>query len=251
MDSKVVNKAISERIKPFLKENGFTEFTSRNAWRYREERIEVINFQSFNSYLADGLGCTTYSFAINLGIYFKCFEKTPWFDRNALTKPAEYECHVREDLEKGIKQAKLFHPYGANPSSFGWEKEREDIWFVKEDGCNLDEVITDAKNSINHEGLKFFEDKSDLLAVIKYHEQDAKKRGMSWIAADMISTLSLDLGDIDKAIKACESAMNQYLERFKLTMELRKKYKNKFNDPHPYEKAEKRLDILRKLHQSK
>jgi hypothetical protein len=33
MDSKVVNKVIKKHIWPFLKEQGFSKFTSRNAWR--------------------------------------------------------------------------------------------------------------------------------------------------------------------------------------------------------------------------
>lgn len=70
MDSKIVNKAIKQHIIPVLKENGFKVITQRSAWRYNTTRIDVINFQSFNSYLAESVGCTTFSFAVNLGIYF-------------------------------------------------------------------------------------------------------------------------------------------------------------------------------------
>ena len=70
MDSKVVNKVINKNIWSFLKEQGFSMFTSRSAWRFNQDTIEIINFQSFNSYLAEVLGCTTYSFTVNLAIYF-------------------------------------------------------------------------------------------------------------------------------------------------------------------------------------
>lgn len=90
MDSKIVNKEIKKTIKPFLQAVGFTKFSERNAWRYRDEFIEVINFQSFNSYLADGVGCTTYSFAINLGVYFKWKERIPLFGHLEQARNSEY-----------------------------------------------------------------------------------------------------------------------------------------------------------------
>ncbi len=68
MDSKVVNKAIRDVIRPFLKENEFTKFTGRDSWRVKKDTIEVINFQSFNSYNADILGVTSFSFGVNLGV---------------------------------------------------------------------------------------------------------------------------------------------------------------------------------------
>lgn len=70
MDSKVINKVINKNIWSFLKEQGFIMFTPRSAWRFNQDTIEIIDFQSFNSCLAEVLGCTTYSFTVNLAIYF-------------------------------------------------------------------------------------------------------------------------------------------------------------------------------------
>ena len=61
MDSSVVNGWIRKRIWPVLRDGGFTRFTPRTAWRYIPTRIEIVNFQSFNSYLAESVGATTYS----------------------------------------------------------------------------------------------------------------------------------------------------------------------------------------------
>jgi hypothetical protein len=69
MDSKSVNKEIRQTIWPLLREAGFWRFSSRSAWRHAESRVEVLNFQSFNSYNAGVLGCTTYSFSVNLGVF--------------------------------------------------------------------------------------------------------------------------------------------------------------------------------------
>jgi hypothetical protein len=111
MDSKVVNKAIKKEIFPFLKENGFTEFNSRNALRFSDQQIDIINFQSFNSYLAKGVGCTTYSFAINYDVYYKCYEKTPWFNGKIPSKSSEYVWSEQARIKKTLNQSKLFHPY--------------------------------------------------------------------------------------------------------------------------------------------
>jgi hypothetical protein len=242
MDSKVVNKAIRKEIFPFLKKYGFTEFNTRNALRFTDQQVDIINIQSFNSYLADGVGCTTYSFAINYYVYYKCYEKTPWFKGKAPSKPSEYMWMEQCRIKKTLNQAKLFHPYGKHNG-----KDRDDTWYVKEDGSNLDEVIKNATDNIRNGGFKFFERKSNLLEVIKENEEEAKKRGMFWVAADRISTLALELGDIDKAIKALELTQKQYSENYKGTLELRKQYKNKFDDPTPYERAEERIQVLRKL----
>src|SRR6266851_3843005 len=92
VNSKVVNGAIRAQIRPLLKEHGFVKFTSRTSWRFTEQTIHVLNFQSFNSYLAEGVGSTTYSFAINLGCYIKaipsrlgCFKQ-----ENGYLMPPEY-----------------------------------------------------------------------------------------------------------------------------------------------------------------
>lgn len=243
MDSKVVNKAIKKEIFPFLKENGFSEFNSRNAFRLSEQQVDMINFQSFNSYLAYGVGCTTYSFAINFGVYYKCYEKTPWFNGVIPSKQSEYIWMEYGRVKKTLSQAKLFHPYGKHNG-----KDRGDTWYIKEDGSNLDEVIKNAKDNISKGGFKFFESKSNLSEVIKEYEKEAKERGMFWGAADKISTLALELEDIDKAIKALELTQKQYFEFYKSRLESRKKYKNKFfHDPTPYEQAEERIKLLKKL----
>ena len=120
MDSKVVNKYIKNKIWPYLKEQGFSQFNARNAWRTKDETIEVINFQSFNSYIAEGVGCTTYSFGINLGVYYKCYENTPWFTKEKIERVHEYDGHARFHLKKHINQAKLF----LNHKNIYTQKER-------------------------------------------------------------------------------------------------------------------------------
>jgi len=71
MDSRIVAREIKNEIWPLLRNHGFSEFTGKSAWRRLPEQIHVVNFQSFSRYLAERVGCTTFSFALNLGIYFR------------------------------------------------------------------------------------------------------------------------------------------------------------------------------------
>jgi hypothetical protein len=134
MDSRSVNKHIRLEAWPALREAGFTAFTTRSAWRYSPESIDVVNFQSFNSYLAGGLGCTTFSFGLNLGKYLSYVPSQFGPANGKLVagrqRPAEYECHLRRALRKSLPQP---------------EYPRPDIWFVNATGSNLSAVFADVR----------------------------------------------------------------------------------------------------------
>jgi hypothetical protein len=143
MDSRVVAREIKNQIWPLLRREGFTDFSSKTAWRFIPEQIHVVNFQSFNSYLAQGLGCTTFSFALNLGIFFRAipFDYPIRKGPDPSVKPQEYHCHFRHRLLKGIEQ---------------WVLPRRDTWYVEPDGSNLLEALSDARTKIEEEGLPWF-----------------------------------------------------------------------------------------------
>jgi hypothetical protein len=154
MDSKIVNREIRAVIWPYLKSVGFSSFSSRTAWRQATDRIDVINFQSFNSYLADGLGCTSYSFALNLGIYLLAIPAhglSPKTKRGQFV-PNEFDCHYRRKLDRSLAQPEL---------------ARRDIWFIDSEGHYLADAIGDAKDSIGRVGLPWFESLSDASFVLE------------------------------------------------------------------------------------
>jgi len=129
MNSTAVNRAIRALAWPLLRDRGFTSFTSRTAWRDREQLIDVINFQSFNRYNADVLGCTTFSFAVNFSIYLADLPSDhPPAIRNNRLRPAEYQGHVRRRLRPT-------HPRLS---------KAKDIWLVDEDEHNAENVVAEA-----------------------------------------------------------------------------------------------------------
>lgn len=69
MDSKTVTREIRRLVWPQLKAAGFETFSTRVAWRHGADRIDVLEFRSFNKYNADILGVTTFSFAVNIGSF--------------------------------------------------------------------------------------------------------------------------------------------------------------------------------------
>ena len=160
MDSKVVNKQIKSVIRPLLEEAGFSKFTSRTAWRYTATKIDVVSFQSFNSYLASGVGCTTYSFALRLGCYLSGLpRKVGIKESGGLLLPEEYECHLRMSLQKTITQKEL---------------KRRDIWYVSESGENLDAVIANTRNLLLENGLPWFTHFSDMREVLRTLLEDSE-----------------------------------------------------------------------------
>jgi hypothetical protein len=56
MDSKIVSRELWKVVRPLLRDAGWTSFSSRTARRFTQSRIDVVNFQSFNSHLAYARG---------------------------------------------------------------------------------------------------------------------------------------------------------------------------------------------------
>lgn len=145
VNSAVVNKELRAVVRPFLQTHGFRGVTARTAWRYTPGRVEVVNFQSFNSYLAEGVGATTYSFALNLGIYLLAVPHRPGRPTKLVgdeLRPEEWQSDLRLHLERGLEQPEL---------------PRRDIWYIDESGRYLGSAVRDARRAIAESGLPWFE----------------------------------------------------------------------------------------------
>lgn len=166
VDSSVVNKEIKSVIRLLLQDAGFTQFTTRTAWRYPAEKTDVVNFQSFNSYLANSVGCTTYSFCVRLGCSFDAIPRGERVKRkDEFFRPEEYECHFRLTLQKTIPQPNL---------------KRTDVWYVDPLGQNLKVVIEDAKKAILENGLPWFNRFTDLNEVLRTLQEDSEGNEGTW-----------------------------------------------------------------------
>ena len=169
MDSKVVNQGIKGHIWPRLRACGFGTFSSRSAWRHRSDRIEVVNFQSFNAYNAGVIGCTTFSFAVNLGCYLLAippqFEPSRIKEKKGHLMPEEYTCHFRGQLSPSIPQPKLL---------------AKNIWFIDETGSNLALSFEDVWIALGGSGLSWFEQFDSPAQILRILQHEAQQQGRLW-----------------------------------------------------------------------
>jgi Domain of unknown function (DUF4304) len=137
MDSKIVNREIRACIWPLLRTAGFSAFSARTAWRYNDETIDVLNFQSFNRYNADVIGVTPFSFCVNLGCYLNYVPPTHApRSKKGRTTPIECECQFRARLTPNLQQSAAVYARSNR------------IWSVDEQGLNVAWCIGDVENQI-------------------------------------------------------------------------------------------------------
>lgn len=204
MDSKEVNKMIRREVWPSLKERGFWKFTSRSAWSHSAHQIDVVNFQSFNSYLAEGIGSTTYSFGLNLGCFITVIPSVTGIERFKIEKgcllPPEYECHFRKQLRKKLHQPEL---------------TRDDVWYVDPQGNYLVPAIQEARSLVLEEGLSWFQQFTSLDYVYELLRGDEHYINGTWGFGGkgsparnyLTGYVALALGHYDVAAESLEAAL--------------------------------------------
>jgi hypothetical protein len=160
MNSKAISEEIRGRVWPMLKAQGFDLFTTRTAWRDTGDKIDVVNFQSFNAYNASILGVTPFSFAVNLGSFLKYIPPTwPPKVKDGRLTPEETECQFRGNLLPTLAQV------GARQSN---------VWSVDEQGRNLLWCIQDVVQQLPI-AIAWFSrlgDRSEVLSVLLGHDED-------------------------------------------------------------------------------
>ncbi len=169
MDSKIVNKRIRSEIRPLLKEAGFSRFTGRNSWRYASGRIDVINFQSFNSYNASVMGCTTYSFAVNIGCFFTDIPDQ-YREGNAETtggglRPDEAQCHFRGRLHRSFAQPQF---------------DSREVWYIDPDGRYIEKALHDVRMAICRDGFPWFERLAEPSEALRILLEENECMGKLW-----------------------------------------------------------------------
>ncbi|MBB3825897.1 DUF4304 domain-containing protein [Xanthomonas arboricola] len=200
MDSKIVNREIKRAIWPALKEAGFTRFTQRVAWRHHQDSIDVLDFQSFNSYNAEILGVTTFSFCVNLGKYL-------------LYVPPQWEVKVKGGIQFPRESECLFrgrlHP---NVSAAASDKT---IWSIDNAGKNLPWCIQDVLSHVPTalDWLLRLEDRAEVLRILMEQDEDMQHlwgfgRNPSPIRSYFAGYVSLALDNRELAYSKLQEAVD-------------------------------------------
>jgi hypothetical protein len=145
---------------PALREAGFDAFTGRTAWRHVDTAVDVVNFQSFSASLADSVGCTPFSFSVNLGVWVVDDTEARVLkpDKKGRPRPAEWECtsgrgsrspssnrgSSRLRLQLVAVATRTAHTSRRVEACLRSDHDREDTWYVFSDGSNVVDMIADA-----------------------------------------------------------------------------------------------------------
>ena len=90
-----VTRRIHSLLWPALKSVGFTSFASRVAWRYVDDRVDVLEVPAISRTAAESAGLTTLSFGVKLGCYLLYIPYERCESIDGRLAPREYQCPLR------------------------------------------------------------------------------------------------------------------------------------------------------------
>jgi hypothetical protein len=167
-DSRDVRKAIASEIWPNLRERGFAQIEGRVARRTHADRIDIVEFITFNSYEMERLKLKPGSFAIALGCHLNYVTNPIANDSGEnvlLTKPSISECVLR---------GSLLRPY---PKPEGLDR---DCWPVGIDGVSIEQVMSGARDAVLGDGMRWFEQFETPEAVFELVGERAEDMSRLW-----------------------------------------------------------------------
>ena len=200
MDSKIVNREIRTHVWPLLADAGFRSTTSRTAWRHHDDRVDVVNFQSFNARTADALGVTTFSFAVNLGCFLTYVPPQCPLRRveGGRPFPQEHECQLRGSIAPSARLA------ARNPG----------VWSVDRSGRNLAACMEDVVRRVPEALAWFarFDDRREVLRILLHDEESMSTvwgfgASPSPVRAYLVGHVALALGETELARRELGNAV--------------------------------------------
>jgi hypothetical protein len=151
-----VNRVLRRVLNPSLRSNGFSKFKGRCAWRYFDDCIWTLQVRAVGSYFSIVTGFPPMSLCGELCIFFPDFpspdpvrpDAKPVRDVDGLNVPKPSQCHIRYPLKVLIDQSGDRAEMPAEP-----ERRRDDVWYVRPDGVNVEAVIEDVRRSVVEWGV--------------------------------------------------------------------------------------------------
>ena len=203
IEAKDVNRALRGTLWPALKAHGFTERTERVAWRYMHESINVVEVQAVGRY-SDQVGCPPLSLSVFVAAY------PPYLPEGQLVgdlasaiptrlgrlRPRYWHCDpFNRSMEKTVSQpwfrsftrpadprvplALRLHEEALRKLTSRAAHDRPDVWYMRDDGSNLDDNRRDMTSVVLTVGLDLVDQWNDPRRVLEQLEQKKQSAGES------------------------------------------------------------------------
>ncbi len=155
-----VNRLIRRVLHPTLHTCRFDKVQGLRAWRYLNDGIWALELRSVGNSFGRVTGFPPISLCGELCIFFDDFPSPdpgrpadkPPCDTDGRYIPKPQHCQIRYPLKVELDQA----ADRASLSSQS-ERDRDDVWFVRPDGSNMDAVVEDIRRSIVEWGIPLLE----------------------------------------------------------------------------------------------
>jgi hypothetical protein len=206
IDAKDVNRALRATLWPAIKAHGFTVRTDRVAWRYARNDIDVVELQAVGQH-AEAIGCPSLSLSVYIAAYPRFLDRKDSIPvRDGRPRPHYWHCDpFRRSMHKTISQP-WFRPFSEPLDkrmllSFRLHREAlsrlidravhdvPDIWYMREDGSNLDENLRDLTSVVVSAGMDLLDEFHDPVRVLELIQTGALLNAESPHADDLRETI--------------------------------------------------------------
>ncbi|MGD6817690.1 hypothetical protein [Metabacillus sp. 84] len=167
MEAKELNKELRDTLYPVLKECGFTKITSRGSWKYNDNCIWIMDYEPVGKRFSEGSGWPSMSLFIKCAIYFTFIPELNTKDvikqsSDGQLTPRYYQSHLQETLMCNSNQNEY-----TNTLEIPADRGRNDIWWIEEDGSNLNHVINNLAEVISVDGMEWLRKHSDVKSALE------------------------------------------------------------------------------------
>ncbi|MFN0122234.1 MAG: hypothetical protein ACKV2V_17200 [Blastocatellia bacterium] len=133
----VINKTLRKHLAPVLAAQGFDLIKARRAWMWREQVIVTLDINNVGNAVSKTHGWPMHSLQMTIGVCDNASAGALPRDEQGRPRPGIDDCRQRLSLQctldQGVWTARLAAP----------ERIRTGIWWVENDGRNLEAVARD------------------------------------------------------------------------------------------------------------
>ena len=114
-----INKLLTKRLSPILRENGFSKVSARRSWGWSDKCVLVLQVRAVGSYFSSVTGWPPMSVGVWTGVYYDFIpfngNKPPNLDDKGRLIPNEAYCHMQSHLSCSLDQSRFTHKL-SNPA---------------------------------------------------------------------------------------------------------------------------------------